>query len=351
YNVMHLGGFFSVFNPSSLKSVDLYKGAFPARYGGRLASVIDLTMREGNNQRFSGEVGLGLLNQKVLLEGPIIKNKASFIVSGRASTLGLTSLFNLRKKPNSGTGEDRVYNFYDLNAKANYQISETDHIYFSIYNGYDRFKYAEWTTSNGKETETAVLNSWGNTTATLRYSKVLSQKLFARFALLYSKYSSEFANNFEDNDTNEQSDCLYRNVNAGVSDWGGKIQFDYFPVNQLSVKFGIDATSHSFSPFVTKSNYNGLFDNGKDGQQTAYQMDFYVDGDMALTSAVRFNTGLRYSTYMVSGRTFHNPEPRLGVSWRLPNNWSLKSGYALMNQYVHHLTNNGFGFGYDAWLL
>src|SRR5690606_963945 len=127
-------------------------------------------------------------------------------------------------------------------------------------------------------------------------------------------------------------------------------QFDYFPVNQLSVKFGIDATSHSFSPFVTKSNYNGLFDNGKDGQQTAYQMDFYVDGDMALTSAVRFNTGLRYSTYMVSGRTFHNPEPRLGVSWRLPNNWSLKSGYALMNQYVHHLTNNGFGFGYDAWL-
>lgn len=350
YNVMHLGGFFSVFNPASLKSADLYKGAFPARFGGRLASVIDLTMREGNNQRFSGEVGLGLLNQKVLLEGPIIKNKASFIVSGRASTLGLTSLFNLRKKPNSGTGEDRVYNFYDLNAKANYQISETDHIYFSIYNGYDRFKYAEWTTSNGKETETAVLNSWGNTTATLRYSKVLSQKLFARFALLYSKYSSEFANNFEDNDTNEQSDCLYRNVNAGVSDWGGKIQFDYFPVNQLSVKFGIDATNHSFSPFVTKSNYNGLFDSGKDGQLTAYQMDFYVDGDMALTSAVRFNTGLRYSTYMVSGRTFHNPEPRLGVSWRLPNNWSLKSGYALMNQYVHHLTNNGFGFGYDAWL-
>ncbi|WP_439582010.1 TonB-dependent receptor [Dyadobacter bucti] len=349
YNVMHLGGFFSVFNPNSLKSVDLYKGAFPARYGGRLASVIDLTMKDGNNQRFGGEVGLGLLNQKLTLEGPIIKNKASFIISGRVSTLGLTSLLSLRKRPGSGTGEDRVYRFYDLNAKFNYQINKTDQVYASIYNGYDRFKYAEWNTNNGKETESAVGNNWGNTTATVRYSKVFSQKLFARFALLYSKYTSEFTNNVEDKDVNEQS-SFYRNTNAGVTDWGGKIQFDYFPANQLSVKFGLDATRHSFSPFVTKSNYNGLFDNTKEGQLPAYQLDFYVDGDIALTPQIRLNTGLRYSLYKVSGRAFYNPEPRLGINWSLPGNWSLKAGYSVMNQYLHLLTNNGFGFGYDAWL-
>lgn len=349
YNVMHLGGFFSVFNPNSLKSVDLYKGAFPARYGGRLASVIDLTMKDGNNQKFGGEVGLGLLNQKLTLEGPIIKNKASFIISGRVSTLGLTSLLSLRKRPSSGTGEDRVYRFYDLNAKFNYQINKTDQVYASIYNGYDRFKYAEWNTNNGKETESAVGNNWGNTTATLRYSKVFSQKLFARFALLYSKYTSEFTNNVEDKDVNEQS-SFYRNTNAGVTDWGCKIQFDYFPVNQLSLKFGLDATRHSFSPFVTKSNYNGLFDNTKEGQLPAYQLDFYVDGDIALTPQIRLNTGFRYSLYKVSGRAFYNPEPRLGINWSLPGNWSLKAGYSVMNQYLHLLTNNGFGFGYDAWL-
>lgn len=350
YNVMHLGGFFSVFNPNSLKSVDLYKGPFPARYGGRLASVIYLTMKDGNNQKFGGEIGLGLLNQKLTLEGPIIKNKASFIISGRVSTLGLTSLFSLRKKPSSGSGEDRVYRFYDLNAKFNYQINKTDQLYISVYNGYDRFKYAEWNTNNGKETETAVGNNWGNTTATLRYSKVFSHKLFARFALLYSKYTSEFTNNFEDKETNEKGVSFYRNTNAGVSDWGGKVQFDYFPVNQLNVKFGLDATRHSFSPFVTKSNYNGLLDNTKEGQLPAYQYDFYVDTDIALTPSIRFSPGLRYSLYQVRGRTFYNPEPRIGINWSFSRNWSLKTGYSGMNQYLHLLTNNGFGFGYDAWL-
>lgn len=143
YNVMHLGGFFSVFNPASLKRADLYKGAFPARYGGRLSSVIDLTMKEGNNKKFGGEVGLGLLNQSLTLEGPILKNKASFIVSGRISTLGLTTFLNSKRKEGT-SGEDYQYKFHDLNAKLNYQISKTDHIYLSFYNGFDRFKYDEW---------------------------------------------------------------------------------------------------------------------------------------------------------------------------------------------------------------
>ena len=348
YNVTHLGGFFSVFNPNSLKSVDLYKGAFPARYGGRLASVIDLTMKDGNNQKFGGEVGIGLLNQSLTLEGPIVKNKASFIVSGRVSTLGLSSL--LQPKKTSGYGEYRKYRFYDLNAKFNYQINKTNQIYLSVYNGFDRFTNGEWSAINGRSTETSLGNNWGNTTATLRYSKVFSQKLFARFILLYSKYTSELANNFDDLNVDAEPVKLYRNTNAGVTDLGTKVQFDYFLSNRANLKFGLDLTRHSFSPFVTKSNYSGSQHEAGKENLPASQLDFHVDANISLTSRLHLNPGLRYSVYQVNNRTFFNPEPRLGLNWSLPANWALKGGYAIMNQYVHLLTNNGFGFGYDAWL-
>jgi outer membrane receptor for ferrienterochelin and colicin len=348
YNVTHLGGFFSVFNPNSLKSVELYKGAFPARYGGRLASVIDLTMKDGNNQKFGGEVGIGLLNQSLTLEGPIVKNKASFIVSGRVSTLGLSSL--LQPKRTSGYGESRKYRFYDLNAKFNFQINKTDQIYVSLYNGFDRFTYGEWSAIDGRETESSLGNNWGNTTATLRYSKVFSQKLFARFVLLYSRYTSELANNFDDFNVDAEPVKLYRNTNAGVVDLGGKVQFDYFLSNRANLKFGMDVTRHSFSPFVTKSNYSGSQNDTGTEKLPATQVDFHADANITLMPQLHFNPGLRYSLYQVNNHTFFNPEPRLGLNWSLPANWTLKSGYAIMNQYVHLLTNNGFGFGYDAWL-
>lgn len=348
YNVTHLGGFFSVFNPNSLKSVDLYKSAFPARYGGRLASVIDLTMKDGNNQKFGGEVGIGLLNQNLTLEGPIIKNKASFIVSGRISTLGLSS-FLWPKKP-SGYGETRKYGFYDLNAKFNYQLNKTDQLFISFYNGFDRFTYSEWSANEGRKTETALGNNWGNTTGTVRYSKVFSQKLFARFALMYTKYTSEFTNNFDDITPEETPFNIYRNTNAGIEDFGSKIQFDYFPNNRLTFKFGLNTVRHTFSPFVTKSNYNGFYDDTKSGKLPATQLDAFVDSDITLLSSLRLNAGLRYSIYQVKNRTFYNPEPRLGLNWTLPHHWAIKAGYSVMNQYVHLLTNNGYGFGYDAWL-
>lgn len=348
YNVSHLGGFFSAFNPNSLKSVDLYKGAFPARYGGRLASVIDLTMKDGNNKKFGGEAGIGLLNQSLTLEGPVVKDKASFIVSGRVSTLGLSSL--LQPKRSGGYGETRKYNFYDLNAKVNYQINKTDQVYLSFYNGFDRFTNGEWSAIAGRKTETAIGNNWGNTTATLRYSKVFSQKLFARFILLYSKYTSELTTDFDDLQPDSDPVRLYRNTNAGVTDIGSKIQFDYFISNSTNLKFGMDLTRHSFSPFVTKSNYTGTQTHIGSEKLPATQLDFYVDANINLTRQIHFNPGLRYSVYNVNSRTFSNPEPRLGLNWSLPANWSIKGGYSIMNQYIHLLTNNGFGFGYDAWL-
>lgn len=342
YNAMHLGGFFSVFNPASLKSAELYKGAFPARFGGRLSSVIDLTMKEGNNQKLGGEIGLGLLNQNLTLEGPIIKNKASFIVSGRVSTLGLTSFIKKKRLANTA-GEDYTYRFHDFNAKLNYQISKNDHLYLSFYNGNDRFKYEEWQRTNTKEVFSAVGNNWGNSTGTIRYSKIISPKLFSRAMITYSKYNSQFTNNFSDSNQD-----FFRYSDTKVEDLGGKLMFEYFPINSIEIRAGINLTRHRFFPFHISTNYTDLIPE----QETikALQGNIFVDSDIKISPKLMLNAGVRFTQYKVNNTTFNNPEPRLGLNWLFTKNWKLLGSYTIMNQYVHLLVNNGYGFGYDAWL-
>lgn len=343
YNAMHLGGFFSVFNPASLKSADLYKGAFPARYGGRLSSVMDLTMKEGNNREFGGELGLGLMNQSLTLEGPIVKNKASFIVSGRVSTLGLSSLLTPKRRANT-FGEDYTYRFHDLNAKVNYQISKTDHIYLSFYNGFDRFKYDEWSKTDQKEVSTAVGNNWGNNTGTIRYSKMLSPKLFSRAILIYSDYTSQFTNRSKDGEQD-----FYRYSDTRITDVGGKIQLDYYPARWLEMRIGIDHTRHRFSPFSMNSNYTPTT-TGHPTRLNAAQTSIFLDTDIKLTSRLGLNVGGRFTEYSVGGAAFRNPEPRLAATWSFADHWKLTGSATVMNQYLHLLVNNGYGFGYDAWL-
>jgi len=342
YNAMHLGGFFSVFNPSSLKSARLYKGAFPARYGGRLSSVIDLAMKEGNNQKFGGEAGLGLLNQNLTLEGPLLKNKASFIVSGRVSTLGLSSLLTPRRKVNT-SGEDYTYKFHDLNAKMNFQLSKTDHIYLSFYNGFDRFKYDEWSKTDTKEVNTAVGNNWGNNTGTIRYSKTLSPKLFSRALLIYSDYTSQFTNEFSDG-----GEVFYRYSDTRITDVGGKVQLDYFPDRWVEMRMGIDLTRHRFDPFGMTTNYVGV--NKDQARMTAIQTGVFAEADMKLAPQLNLNAGVRYTEYKAGGTVFRNPEPRLEAGWTPARYWRVSGSFTVMNQYLHLLVNNGYGFGYDAWL-
>lgn len=349
YNATHLGGFFSVFNPNSLKSVSLYKGAFPARFGGRLSSVIDLTMRDGNKKKFAGELGLGILNQNLTVEGPLIKNKASFIVSGRISTLGLSSLIK-PKASKRGSGEYFSYRFYDLNAKFNYQMSRTDNFYISVYNGYDYFKNSEWQNTNGYREGTGTGLSWGNTTATARYSKIISDKLFGRAVLIYSNYDSNFNTDFSKyNQEKENLDKFYPNTNTNVRDYTFKLQLEHYPASWLNLKYGTDFTVHSFRPFRLLSNYEVAGELPKSSPIIGVQTDAYVETS---TTFKRFQAdiGLRYSLYQVQNSHFQNPEPRIGLSWSLPKNWAFKGSYSVMNQYVHLLTNNGLGLSADAWV-
>lgn len=345
YNAMHLGGFFSVFNPASLKSAELYKGAFPARYGGRLSSVIDLTMKEGNNQKFGGEVGLGLLNQSLTLEGPIVKNKASFIVSGRVSTLGLSSFLTPKRRANTA-GEDYTYKFHDLNAKLNFQLSKTGHLYLSFYNGFDRFKYEEWSKTDTKEVSTAVGNNWGNNTGTIRYSKTLSPKLFSKAMLIYSDYTSQFTNDFSDGGQE-----FYRYSDTRITDVGTKIQLDYYPRQGMEMRMGVDLTHHRFEPFGMTTNYATQTPANEAGTLLkALQAGVFAEADIKLTPRLNLNAGGRYTEYRAGGTAFRNPEPRLAASWSFARDWKVYASYTVMNQYLHLLVNNGYGFGYDAWL-
>lgn len=345
YNAMHLGGFFSVFNPAALKKAELYKGAFPARYGGRLSSVIDLSMKEGNTKKFGGELGLGLLNQSLLLEGPIVKDKASFIVSGRISTLGLSSFLVKRRRQNM-SAEDYVYKFHDLNAKVNYRLSAKDHVYLSFYNGFDRFKYIEWSTNAGNELATTTGNNWGNSTGTLRYSRTFSPKLFGRAVLLYSDYSSQFTNAFQDN-----SGATYRNSDTRVTDLGIKVQWDYYMNKYLDVRLGGELIQHRFKPFHLTTNYDSTaLPLTPSAKLTSLQKDLFLDADIRPLRGLILNAGLRYAHYGVKERSFSNLEPRFSATYALDPAWKVHGSFTRMNQYVHLLVNNGYGFGYDAWV-
>jgi outer membrane cobalamin receptor len=345
YNAMHLGGFFSVFNPAALKKAELYKSAFPARYGGRLSSIIDLSMKEGNTKKFGGEVGLGLLNQSLLLEGPILKDKASFIVSGRISTLGLSS-FLVKKRRQNTSGEDYVYKFHDLNAKVNYALSPKDHVYLSFYNGFDRFKYIEWVTNASNELATTMGNNWGNSTATLRYSRTFSSKLFGRAVLLYSDYTSQFNNAFQDNDGG-----TYRNSDTRVTDLGLKLQWDYYVSKYLDLRLGGELIQHRFTPFHLSTNYeNSSLPSTPGSKLTALQKDLFLDADLRPLRGLTVNAGLRFAHYGLETKNFANLEPRLSAAYALNPQWKVQGSYTRMNQYLHLLVNNGYGFGYDAWV-
>lgn len=349
YNVTHLGGLFSVFNPNSLKSVSLYKGPFPARYGGRLSSVIDLTMKDGNEKKLAGQVGIGLLSQNLTIEGPIIKDKASFIMSGRISTLGVSRLIRPRKSK-AGYGDFPSYGFYDLNAKFNYQLSATDQFYVSLYKGDDDFKVTEWSNTNGHRNEDGVGIAWGNTTATARYSKILSDKLFARAVLIYSRYNSGYNTNYSQyNPSEDRVDDYYSNTSTRVRDYGFKLQFDHFPKSFLSLKYGADVTVHTFSPFRLRTNYELAGGVPPVTDIVGTQVDAFVESSTTFNH-FRADLGLRGSLYRVQNTTFAYPEPRLGLSWNGPSNWAIKAGYSVMNQYVHLLSNNGLGLSFDAWV-
>jgi len=341
YNANHLFGFFSVFNGDALKSVELTKGGFPARYGGRLSSVIDLNMKDGNRDKLHGEGGIGLISSRLTLEGPFTRNKkGSFLVSGRRTYLDVVAAPLIRAQSEGETNAG--YYFYDFNAKANYEFGPKNKLYLSGYFGRDRF-YARDT---GEGTDVGI--GWGNATGTLRWNHLFNQKLFSNLSLIYSDYEFKISSDERGSSNNLNTSLRY---SSGIRDLSAKLDFDYYPSPKHSVRFGTQTIFHRFTPSAVVVQ-NSLIDQFTRNVEAidAVESGIYAEDTWRPNERWRVNGGLRLSLFAQGTANYLRPEPRLSASYQLRPGLSAKASYAIMNQYIHLLSNTGIGLPTDLWV-
>ena len=368
YNVNHALGFFSVFNPDALKNVTLYKGSFPAHFGGRLSSVVDIRMKEGDMQKYHGNVSIGLISSKLNVEGPIVKDKLSFNLSFRRtySDLLLKPALWIARRNNPETGKLKVgYYFYDFNAKLNWKISDKDRLFLSYYIGDDAIyfgvKYRDYDYSDINYSDYMGLNwKWGNKVAALRWNHVMSQQLFMDASVNYTQYrhnlGMEMTNEYTYTPTNQTNKDEFNMVyKSGINDLTAKLDFDYTPLPNHEIRFGGNYTYHMFRPEVQSAKMiagNEVEIDTVTGSSNVYAHEtaLYAEDNMTFGDIFRVNAGLHYSTFTVEGKTYHSVQPRISTSVMLASNLSLKAGYAYMTQYVHLLSNSSLSLPTDLWV-
>jgi outer membrane receptor for ferrienterochelin and colicin len=346
YNVSHLFGFFSVFNADAVKNVELIKGGFPARYGGRLSSVLDIQMKEGNKNGLHGEAGIGLIASRLTLEGPFKKAKeSSFMISGRRTYIDILAKPITKQQ----TGADAGYFFYDLNAKANIKLSSKDHVYISGYTGDDTFyakdKSTDFTNNSGIK--------WGNTTAVLRWSHEFSKKLFGNLSTHYSKYKFDVGN--EGKSRTNSNEYFKLNYFSGIEDVNVKYDFDFLPSPNHFVKMGTGITFHSYKPGAIQSKESI---GGSAPVDTLYKYKFlkaaetdtYIEDDIKVSDKLKTNIGVHFTTFTIGTKTYTSLQPRVAARYLISRDVSVKASFAQMNQYIHLLTNAGIGLPTDLWV-
>ncbi|MEM1134992.1 MAG: TonB-dependent receptor [Bacteroidota bacterium] len=358
YNVSHLFGFFSIFNPDAVNRVELTKGGFPARYGGRLSSVVDISLKEGNMHEFHGEGAVGLISSKLTLEGPIIKDKASFMISGRRTYIDLLARPLIRRSARADGDDATVgYHFHDINAKFNYKFSEKDRLYFSIYNGRDKaysfYEYRDNDGFNNFESDEEFGLRWGNIISALRWNHIFGKNLFSNVTVTYSEYLFDLFNNYEDryNDAAGQRTEIYKSrYLSGINDFAGKLDFDYYPSPNHSIRFGTSAIYHTFEPGAFNLTSNEVPDISLSQNTYALEYAAYFEDDMKINKNLSINAGLHGSVFSVNDEIYTSLQPRIAARYLLPKRIALKASYAQMVQFINLLTNSGIGLPTDLWV-
>jgi len=374
YNISHAAGVFSIFNTNAVRSARFVKGGFPARYGGMLSSVLDVRTKEGNKKQFAGSAELGALSGRLSLEGPIQKEKSSFFVSGRWSFLDwyIRPITEQQKRARREQGSNG-YNFYDLNAKLNFTLSDEDRVYLSYYQGsdeYDNFgRRSDRLTllSQSGEPEDYLYDQsysegldWGNKVAALRWNHVFSSRLFANTTLTYSNLSvgvnyaaSDSLRVIATNETRNRSFDFGR-YRSGIEDVGAKIDFDLIPSTRHYFRFGMGITRHQFRPGILF--YNDSSTGIPDGSETAgnapidaIEYAFYVEDEYNISDRFMLNAGLRFTGFSVRSRNYHSAEPRLSAYWQALPSLNFKSSFSFSKQYLHLLSNSDIGLPTDLW--
>jgi hypothetical protein len=357
YNASHLFGFFSVFNSDAVKSVNMIKGGMPANFGGRISSVLEVKMNEGNTKQFKVKGGLGLISSRLTFEGPIVKDKGSFIVSARRTYIDvLMKSFIPKSSPFAGSG----YYFYDFNLKANYRLGKRDKLFLSGYYGKDQFIFGN------KKDDFSVRMPWGNAIAAIRWNHIFNSKLFMNLTGTFTDYLFSF---------NSQQDNFKFSLKSGIRDVGGKVDFSYFPSTRHKLKWGAEYLYHTFTPTsVSASQDDTQFDTGEAQKLYSHESAFYCLDEFDLNEKIRFNAGMRYSMYQFVGpfkRFIKSPingndsvvqynrgdlikfyqgfEPRISGRLLLSKNSSIKAGYAYNYQYVHLTSLSAVSLPTDIW--
>ncbi|KFF74879.1 collagen-binding protein [Chryseobacterium sp. P1-3] len=344
YNASHLLGFFSTFNSDALKDASIIKGNSPAQYGGRLSSVLDVKMKDGNNKDYNINGGIGLISSRLSVEGPIQKEKSSFIVSGRRTYA------DLFLKTNKDYKDNKLY-FYDLNLKANYQINENNRLYLSGYFGRDVLGLGN-----------TFSTDWGNTTATLRWNSIINSKLFSNTSFIYSNYDYKISLKSNNNTFG---------LNSKIQDWNLKQDFTWFAGNKHSVRFGLQSIYHTITPSSASGTSVSSFPRNP---RKSWENALYINDDFKATEKLTINYGARLSMFSILGgdtfntyengvltgsrflekgkigKTYANLEPRISANYRINEVSSVKGAYSRNTQNLHLLSNSNSGNPTDQWI-
>jgi hypothetical protein len=350
YNSSHLLGFLSVFNSDAIKDVKVITGGIPAEYGGRLSSVLDIRTNDGNDKEFGGTGGIGLLSSRLTLEGPIVRDEGSFIVSGRRT---YADLF-LKLSKDTLINRASLY-FYDLNAKANYSLGQKDRMFISGYFGRDNFNYPGTFGFN-----------WGNTTGTLRWNHIFGDHLFSNTSFIISDYGYS---NVVGSGTSEFQ------ITSGIQDLNFKIDFQYFTNSQSTIKFGVNSVYHTFLPGTVTAGSTSFTNSLTIENRYALESAAYFSHEFDIVNGFKLNYGLRYSLFSLLGpghiysydesgavvdtttyrsrdfiKTYTNLEPRISANVLLNETSSIKASYTRTTQYLHLLSNSTTSNPSDLWV-
>lgn len=379
YNVNHMGGFFSAFNPDAIKSVTLFKGNFPARFSSRLSSVVDVRTKDGDMYAYNGNVSVGLISSKVSIDGPIWKGKTAMNISLRRTYSDILTLPLVMGITSSAFEDGRAYGgyyFYDLNLKLTHNFSPRDRLFLSFYMGDDaiylnlREKYV-WDGQSRDEVRLKTNWQWGNMVASARWNHVLSPRLFMDASATYTRYRNDLSFGTVATNTSANESTFSEvtvGANSGISDITAKVDMSWTPSTEHSVRFGGAYVNHRFSPDVAVARASISVDmiDPDTGEKLdtlitidemlgekvifAHEVVAYVEDELSLGDRVQANVGLNYSGFMVGDEFYHSLQPRLSGRVLLADNLSAKVGYAYMTQYVHLLSNNTISLPSDLWV-
>ncbi len=373
YNVNHMGGFFSAFNADAVKAVTLYKGSFPARFGGRLSSVLDVTTNNGNNSELRGNMSVGFVSAKLCLEGPVDFHKkvagTTFSLSGRRTYADFFLRPLVKQLATEADGKTKLiagYYFYDVNAKVTHTFNERSRLHATFYMGNDN-AYARVRTESSlaEDTYLEFSNDWGNIVGGLRWNYVINPQLFMNVSASLSRYKNHMKAGMEKiailDNGQEQVSTMMMDNSSGIRDITLRTDFSFIPNPDHDIQFGIYATHHLFRPNSDTISINYLdqiqmrdnfqFDTSLSQPAIpAWETVLYAEDDWTINEVFKVNYGLHFSTFFVQGTAYPSLQPRLSGRALLGDNLSVKAGYAYMTQYMHLLSTTGVSLPTDLWV-